>query len=342
MKPLIHLIGGCLILFPAFAFSQKPFREVIETDSSTIEIIRNSVYRCYEETYKHNDSIWWSVRYIDDTTKLHTEGWRTKSGKYLGVWKEYNREGQWMYTWDHDNAICKVNKSLFPYHGMLERMKAKADSLIIATYSKEFFDQYVRFDFIGSAYHGHYQTYSTGTFWIEDYLGSWTQPLKGKPNSYLFRYSVRIAGTDWYEEMIGINLDSVGNYVPSADRFNNYGFEKVIGDKKTFSIDKARAMETAKSHGLVLSDTIQVDEFLFWESLEKEEFYNGYFRYYISEPAGKTEYTKGPERKGIIYRFNVYSFNPWTGDFIEKKKMKIISERGKNSGFTSGLMDDND
>src|SRR5204863_5232578 len=108
------------VLFISPAFGQKPFREVIETDSSEIEIIRNSVYRVYEETYKMNDSVWYNVTYIDDTTKLKTEGWELKSGKRLGIWKEYNRKGELLYTWNHEKHTCIVNQALYPFHQILE------------------------------------------------------------------------------------------------------------------------------------------------------------------------------------------------------------------------------
>ena len=133
-----------------------------------------------------------------------------------------------MYTRDYVNATCVVNKDLYPYHNLLEKMKSKADSLIISTYSQEFFDKHVRFDFDCSAYHGNWITLSDGEkYWSKDYLGSWIEPMKAKPNSFKFRYSVKIGDTEWYPEMIGIDLDSVGNYIPSKDFWNNYGFENV-------------------------------------------------------------------------------------------------------------------
>src|SRR5690606_30353207 len=115
------------------------------------------------ETYKNKDSVWYSVRYIKDTTQVNTEGWSTKNDKYLGIWKEYTLDGQLLYTWNHDDAICEVNRKLYPFHNILERMKRKADSLIISNYSQEFFDNQVRFDFNCYAYDK------------DGYVGSWTE-----------------------------------------------------------------------------------------------------------------------------------------------------------------------
>ncbi len=139
--------------------------EKISTDSSEIEIIRNSEYRVYEETYKNKDSVWYSVRYIKDTSQIKTERWKTKNNRYLGVWKEYTLNGTLMYTLDHFNGICEINISLYPYHDLLELMKAKADSLIISVYSLEFFKDHVRFDYKCYAYDE------------DGYVGSWIEPI---------------------------------------------------------------------------------------------------------------------------------------------------------------------
>jgi hypothetical protein len=321
------------------------FRQNISTDSSDIEIIRNSVYHIYEETYKNKDSIWYSVHFIRDTTRLNTEGWKRKNGEHLGIWEEYDFDGQLLYTWDYDHGICEVNKAHFPYHDILQRMKATADSLIISIYSKEFFDNHVKFEYECYAYN-HYKTKfgcCEDSMWTHDYLGSWTEPIKAKPNSFKFRYQVRLHKNDEKGIELGMDLDSVGNYVPSGDDFwNNYGFEKVDGEKKSFEIDIEKAIEIAKRHGLTNTDTSEIGEFLIWENFKKQTFFNGQYRYYITDLTSKTEYKKGQDRQGIIYRYDVYSFNPWTGEFIEKKKMKSIHEWGKLSGHRTGLLPDNE
>ena len=300
-------------------------RENISTDSSDIEIIRNSVYYVYEESYKNKDSVWYSVHYIKDTTRLNTEGWKRKNGKHLGIWKEYNFDKQLLFTRDYDNAICEVNRQLFPHHEILERMKKKADSLIISNYSQEFFDSQVRFNFNCYAYDN------------DGYVGSWTEPMKRKPTEFLFRYQVRLKNSDWQSEMIGISLDENGNYIPSHDRFNNNGFEKLNSENRTFEIDKTKAISIAKEHGLKGKN---ISEFLKWERFNKATFYDGQFKYYIAELIDQIDEIKKEGRSRITYKFNVYSFNPWTGKFLGKKKMKQIKEWGKNSGFTSDLLPD--
>ena len=246
-----------------------------------------------------------------------------------------------MSTWNHTTGLFEVNKVFYPYHALLERMKRKADSLIIETYSKEFYENHVQFDFDCYAYHGYWITMGDETFWTSEYVGNWISPMKRKPNCFKFNYQIRLSKTDQEYIELGMDLDSLGNFEPTLDdKWNNYGFEDVKGQKKTFLLDKVKVNDTAIKFGLNISDTTKTYEYLTWENFEKQLFFDGQYRYYIVEETSKTEYKNGRNRKGIIFRYTVYSFNPWTGEFIEKKKMKSISERGKGHGFSTGLLPD--
>ena len=326
MKTIISI---AFVFLTVATFGQKPFREVIETDSSKIEIIRNSVYKIYEETYKTNDLVWYSVSFIDDTTKLNTEGWKLKSGKRLGTWKAYNRKGDLLYTWNHDKHTCVVNPKLYPYHETLEKMKTIADSLIVAAYGKEFMDKHIIFEFDCFAYNNY------------DYLGSWTEPIVSKPNSFLFRYQVRLNPSDEKFIELGICLNSKGKYVGSEDDItNNYGFELVKTRNKEFVIDKTKAIEVAKTVGLKETDSKKIDEFLFWENFRKQKYFNGQFRYYITELVEQKQYNLSKNRQAFVNRYIVYVFNPWTGEFVEKKRMQSRREWEDGHGLSTGLIPD--
>jgi len=300
--------------------------KTITTDSSKIEITKNSVYKIYEEKYFHSDSVWYSVKFIDDTSQIHTEGWKNKEGEKLGVWKQYNKEGTLMFTWNHDTAVCIVNESLYPWHNLLKKMKKQTDHLIISTYSNEFFEKHVQFDYNCYAYDKN------------GYVGSWIEPMERRPTKFLFRYSVRVdSSSNWRHEMIGIKLDSTGTYLPSHDQFNNYGFEDITANQKTFNINAQQALEVAKNEGLNDSKYNTVSSFLTWEQTNGNQFYTGRFRYYVTNLIEKhqTNLTNGRSRIRFVY--NVYSFDPWTGKYIEKKKMQRISESGDHSGFSTEL-----
>lgn len=322
---LLKFTIAFLIGFSAFGQFNT---EKIETDSTEIEITRNSTFKTYEETYKYKDSVWYSVRYTEDTTKINIEGWETKNGKRLGTWNEYLEDGTLLYSWDHDSGVCKINKSVYQYHNLVEKMKTRADSLLISTYSNDFFKNYVRFNYNCSAYDK------------DGYVGGWIEPLQRKPTRFLFWYSVKLPFSNWYDQMIGIELDENGKYITSEGLWDTYGFEQVNAENKTFQIDRNRAMNIAKEKGLKITDSTKVSETLKWEGFKKKEFYNGQFRYYITELSNVIK-NKKEARTVTVYKYNIYSFNPWTGEFIEKIKMKKMESSGDFSTFTSDLVPDN-
>jgi hypothetical protein len=231
----------------------------------------------------------------------------------------------------------------YPYDGLLKKMKQKADSLIISAYGEKFFNDHVSFKNNWYAYHGHYDTIDNHLFWDKDFLGSLDDFKKNKANSFKFRYEVRLFSTDRESVELGIDLDSLGNYIPSTDdRWSNYGFEDLKGERKVFNIDTTNAKKIAKSNGLIESDSSKISSFLRWENFQQQTYYDGQFRYYITEFTGKTPYSAGRNRDGMTYRYNVYVFSPWTGEFIEKKKMKINSEWEQGHGSCTGLIPDKD
>ncbi len=325
---LLNLFSLIILFLVNYSAYGQFSREKITTDTSEIEIIRNSVYRVYEETYKDKDLVWYSVRFIKDSSQVHREGWKTKRGMYIGIWNEYTIDGTLMYTWDHDKGTCVVNKSLFPYYDLLEIMKAKSDSLIKTVYSDDFFTNLTRFNFNSSAHDE------------EGYVGSWTEPMKRKPTKFIFKYNVRIDSNIWYENMIGIELNENGEYVQNNGIWSNFGFENVSVPEKTFKLKTAIALETAKQNGLPNADTNKVSMFLRWEKISEKDFFCGRFKYYITELIDTIKDIKENARSRVTYKYNVYTFNPWTGDFIEKKRMKRIKEWEKHSGFTSDFMPD--
>jgi hypothetical protein len=337
----------CISLFFSFttSFGQTPFSEEIETDSSNIEIIRNSVYRVYTETFKKKDLVWYNVTYIDDTTQLNTEGWKLKNGRQLGIWKEYDRQGNLLFTQNHDKHTCVVNPKMFPYHKTLEKMKQTADKMIIEAYGNQFMDKHIVFNFDCYAYNKYKTKFGCceDSMWTEDYLGSWTEPMTSKPNSFLLRYEVRLNPTDEDFIELGICLDSNGKYVPSEDDMtNNYGFEQVKTQNKNFTIDKNKAIELARKVGLKETDTTKIDEFLFWENFRKQKYFNGQLRYYITELVEQKQYNQSKNRQAFVKRYIVYVFNPWTGEFVEKKRMQSRREWEEGHGLSTGLIPDNE
>lgn len=222
-------------------------------------------------------------------------------------------------------------------------MKTIADSFIVAAYGKEFMDKHIVFEFDCYAYYHNKTKFGCckDSMWTDDYLGSWTEPMKSKPNSFLLRYEVRLNPTDKDFIELGVCFDDKGNYVASSDdTWSNYGFELVKPENKEFIL--AKAITIAKQNGLVMTDSSKIEEFLFWENFKKQQYYNGQFRYYITDFVEQETYQVSKERQGIKYKYMVYIFNPWTGEFVEKKKMKSIREWGNGHGLSIGLQTDNE
>ena len=188
MKKYIILILITLISVNGYCqYSKVTF----ETDSTEVELVKNSEYRIWEETYKNKDSVFYSVRYIKDTTKIHTEGWFNKKEQYLGKWSEHKIDGTWLYTIDYTNHSWKYNKEEFKYQPFKDAIKTKADTILQGIFGKEFFDNNIAFNFDGHSYIGKWETFDTGTFWMQDkYLDDWTKPVHQKPNSFVIALSL--------------------------------------------------------------------------------------------------------------------------------------------------------
>lgn len=105
---------------------------------------------------------------------------------------------------------------------------------------------------------------------------------------------------------------------------------------KQISIDKA------KQFGLVENDTIKAFTFLSWQfnKDKKLELFNGHFTYNVAINTKTIKHEPKGGRNRIEYKFDVYVFNPWTGQYIEKQKMKSYREWEELSEQTTGLMPD--
>lgn len=328
-----------IFIFVSQVFFSQYSEKKIKTDSSEIKIIKNSKYKVWEEKLNDKDYIIHKSWFISDTTKISSEGIMDKNRRTIS-WKEYNENGDWLYSRDYKNGNCLINKSLYPYHQLFEDMKQKAEELIEKNYGTEFLANYVRFECDGNAYKKELIKWNDGTkLYSSKHVGSWTEPLKAKPDQFIFKYAVKVSDSDWRSNMIGIELDSLGNYVVNDNLVGIYGFEDVKLKDKKFNINYLEFYNIAITKGLDKRN--ELNRFLDWEKINPRDFYSGSFIFSITELI-KIENYKKFNRTGKVYKFNVYVFNPWTGEFLEKKKMKSVSESETNSGMSTGLIPDKD
>lgn len=284
-------------------------------------------------TYPKNEQIKHVEYYYNDTGILESNiSYKLPKGELTGITKQYNKKGQLEYIQDHVKGTWKVVRfDNYPYYDILKRMKGKVDSLIRSTYGKDFFDRYVVWSLEGSAF---YNGKGAGATWY-DYQ-------KWEPKEFLIRYSIRLSEEEIYDEQFEIHLDSLGEI---TFPFNSYedikGFEK-LEKKNGFVLTRNMAIEKSKDYGLIENDSARAFTFLTWkyDPEPKQEVFNGRFTYNVAIKTQAITHQPRNGRNKIEYKFDVYVFNPWTGAFIEKQKMKSYKEWEKNSGMTTGLLPD--
>jgi hypothetical protein len=187
------------------------------------------------------------------------------------------------------------------------------------------------------------------SFWIIDgsYISNdkerrirWTEMLKGEPTKFSFCYKVKLDSQKVYTSYIYFDLDNKGNFLPNYQGggmfFSGSGFENINDSiKGSFKFNYNEALIEAKKIGLIETDSSKAYGQLFWEDYRKSSIFNGQFRFYIRIETKTLEYSNPNGRSSKTTKYDVYSFSPWTGNFIEVKKMKIFQWWEKErSGFS--------
>jgi hypothetical protein len=307
--------------------------DTLYLDSLTIVREKEKEFRIIKTFYKRKNLVLHEY-YYNKTTKLKSIIEHDSLGRPRGIARHYTRKGLLEYTQDYDKGEWIVyDKENYPFHEILNNLKLKADSLVSKMYG---------YDFL----HNH-TVWSPGESYIvnEKERERWTGKLKSVPTKFDFCYHVRLDSLGIYKGYIYFDLDAKGNFLPSFKErgffFNSYGFENVPeANKGSFRLDYTAALLQAKSRGLIETDSTKAFGLLSWEPLRKMDIINGQFRFYITIETSEIQ-TVNPE--GRFYRttkYDVYVFNPWTGEFVELKKMKRKYWSDKNrSGFTSLIPD---
>ena len=330
-----------MILCTLKGFSQYE-RTNIETDSTGIELTKNSVYRIWEETYKNKDSVFYSVRYIKDTAQLNIEGWKRKNGQYFGKWSEYKIDGSWLYTIDYTNHSWELNKEEFKYQSLKDSIKEKADKTLIDKFGLDFFHNNVVFNFYGHTAIRKWLAQESGTFLVQDkYLGSWDEPISQRPNLFVLDYTIRLADNEIYDDMLRIEVDSAGNLISEPSRFE-IGFNEIVVPKKTrFSITRKQALQICQANKLEDSKTgiFQAALRFGWRKMAE---YPGEFYYEVVQEYN--EAIKGDCNFDctITKFFNVWRFDPWTSKLIFRKPMKQTTRWNHGCGVTGNYLGLND
>ena len=310
------------------SFSQDKI--IIHTDSSRIEIDTFRNKRIVEEYIKNKNLVKWT--FFNEKNIIETKGQCDTLERYIGLWYEYDETGGLIRTEDYDNRTWTVhNKKLYTYKSYLDQIKSKADKIVIDAYGIDFFNKHTKWDF------GQCAIYFKGGGG-----GNWTDPVNEKPISFLIRYDIVTDNGKLYDDMIEFQLNSKGElFFPFELPDDVKGFEK-ISSKSSFKLTEFEAIQKAKNLGLTETDTTKAEAFLFWDFFKNKKLtqFNGQYKFYVIIKSNSIKDIRPQGRSTVIDKFDVYVFNPWTGDFLEKKKMKTIRGWEQNSGSSSGLLPD--
>ncbi|AHM59330.1 hypothetical protein D770_05315 [Flammeovirgaceae bacterium 311] len=316
-----------ILLLPVTLFSQEMTK--VETDSSVIETKYykglNSIREFNE--LKNKDKTYYREYYYD--TKILKQEGVFVDGDFVGISREYSADGDLIRVINHDAGTWSIHgKTEFPFYELQESIKLKGDSLIKEVYSKEFFEKHVVWS-IGSSY-----TYN------ENESGSWSDVFESKPTKFLLRYDIMLDEGHVYDDMIGFELDSKGNYLPNQYQQIN-GFEKLPDTSKcSFTLTYDLAIKLAKENGLVETDTSKATGLLKWQGYKKPELFNGHYRFYVIQLYDSKKIAgENKDHYEITDYYNVWSFNPWSSELVEQKKMKQVHSREGYHGHLTGFIE---
>lgn len=322
MKVLICLF----IFFPMVVLCQK--MEDIETDSSTIRFVyskeKNLIYEL--NRLKNSSIMYLTERYFD--TKNTRRIIKTMSlSTNIGVSRTFSNKGEIEELHDFDKGKWIVfKKEKFPFYDSKMKMKSKGDSIIRSIYSLDFLKNHVVWNFD--------ESYTFNNEKKQYYVDS----SKEAPNKYLLVYDIYVKETSYgnTREMIQFELDSTGNLIKNDEI---RGFERLSKmTDKTFVINYEKALKKVKSFEKDLNDTTKIEVCLKWEDFDRQGIFNGKYWYYFQVPTEIINRKIQGYSSYIEYMYNVYIFDPWTSEFVEMKKMKMVDMISFRCHTNTGLM----
>ncbi|AII51820.1 hypothetical protein [Hymenobacter sp. APR13] len=327
MNSLLHAF---LLLCGVAAHAQQP--NIVRTDSSRIVTRLYPGGKEVKEYLTHKDRVYFRF-YRNNRGNVTTTSTYTKAERPVGMTREYDDRGTLRYSIDHDHGQWLVpNPQDYPHYTLQARIKAKADHLIATMYGEKFLRQHAVWNVWGSAIYN------------STLGGNWTDVLGEKPTRYLLRYDIRLDEEHVYPELIELQFDAIGTFIPD-DVDQSYGFERLT----TFP---AKGMRLVYRDALATAErksgakTGSLTGYLTWERVPDPSwhpswypsgYFQGQYRFYVSVRTGTRQELHPKGRSRITTYYDVYVFNPWTGAFVEKKTMEAVNEWEANSGFRSGL-----
>lgn len=324
MRPLLTLLlsGVCFCVFA------QP-TTIVKTDSSTIE---TKYYKDLESIRVFNRLIKSTRIYFTDSyyssRKIKHKG-TFQDGKAIGLWQEYDIAGKLIREIDYDHGVINyVDIKAYPTAKFQSKMQLKGDSILTFIYGESFVTKHLIWSIEGSYIR------------TDNESDNWIGRLKQKPYIFLLRYSVRLEGKV-YPDLVEFEIDSSGNVLENEVE-KVYGFEKIPAQwPRIFTLTVDNALSIARQRGLADTPSLKTTSFLSWQKNSSNVMCSGQFLFYVCQLTNSLDQRQTEGRSRIIDKFVVYIFNPWTGEFIEQKKMKTIRSWDQRSASSTGMLPDN-
>jgi len=296
--------------------------KIKKTDSSVVEtkyFTYLNAIRVFNRLKNQNKTYY--TDYYYHPRKIHEQGVFLNNNCW-GIWNEFWSNGKLKRQIDYNKGeIVYFDKKAYPSYTFENSVKLKADDIVKLCYGAEFFKKNIIWNISDSyMYRG-------------DLSAEWTEKVNFTPTDFLFRYNIKFDNKT-YLSLIEFDIDSTGKFVAGKDIL---GLEKLPSNNTpTFKLDIKSAIALAKQKGLIETPTKKAKAFLTWDGNPSR-----HFRIYvaINTVSKKDIHPKG--RSTIVDNYDVYVFNPWTGAFLQKKKMKSVRGWELSSGSSTGLLPDN-
>lgn len=292
-------------------FAQDKSDTTITDSSIIISTTKENGKKAISEILKNKNSK--SLRFYYESEILEEQRYFDTTGREIGIWKYFNKQGKLLLEINHDAGKWNVTeKSSYPYKDLLDRTKKKGDEILKKWYGESFFKKYLRWN-LGSS-HIYDDAY--------DLQEEWTASTLIKPTRFLLRYDIVYDSSHIYNGIIEFEINKDGKF--NLDAENSFqGLE--IPSATFFNLSHKEALNKAEDMGLNETDSTRAAVYFFWERKKdtSQKIENGNFRLYVGE-IRSIDNSKSKASAGgyTTFHYNFYVFNPWTGAFIEKRKMK--------------------
>ncbi|GAB2842668.1 hypothetical protein GCM10027043_52460 [Ferruginibacter profundus] len=295
---------------------------IIQTDSSVIEsVCKAGSYKIVEERFKKGNRIL-STSYFDDTMTIKNISYNDTLGNFIGVQKIFDKKGKLILTIDHDKLNWNADTDVYHNYLLLVRVKARADSVLRIYFGKQFTSTSIRWNIFNSCYFaGNSSSPNFDISWTREDYSSY------KPTVCYIVYDI-VNENEWRGQLKML-IDTTGNIqdgqlTQNGDTLYNEGFKKFTNNEQPFyKLSIKHALEKAKALGLKKGDDLITSTSYEWERDKNSvsPILNGNVRLIISQ-SGKSDF-KFVGDIGVRTGYtNMWVFDPWSGDFIEKRKIK--------------------